>query len=1152
MLVVLTTLPAVCNAQEFTDNIRVDDDIAANNAGGASIAIESSGKIHIIWTDRRDDINGDVFYANSTDWGRTFSTNLKVNDDATGKMQSVWGIAVDSTGKIHVVWEDWRNNNGDVYYANSTDGGITFNKNVKVNDDGTGTTRQGEPKIAVDNTGKIHVAWLDTRNGNGDIYYSNSTDGGITFNKDVMVNSYGLKDQGYPDIAVDSDGKIHVVWDDTRNDPGGIPPKLDIYYANSTDGGITFNGDVMVNDGPPGSVPRDAPFVAIDDNNKIHVVWGDARNGNYDIYYANSTDGGITFSSDRRINDDSTNTAQVWGKIAANGSKICIVWYDFRNDPDPFDGIFENADVYFANSTDAGITFSSNIRINDDNTLEDQRNPSIVVDSSGNSYIAWHDRRSGNYDIYFAWSNKHPPMAQPISPANGLLTTNTMPILDSTSVIDAEGDEVQYNFTIADQSDAESGVAYYSGWISTSDWITPSLNDGKWYWHTYSKDPYSVTAPDWVWNFTVDTSVPNITHIPITTVKVGESIIIEANITDGTGVVNATLYYENVGDTSYTDISMTLANGTNKSGNWTAVIPLQTKTGFVHYFIWANDTLDNNITAPIMGDYAIQITGPPAIEITNPLGGEDWTGGSVHQIEFVASDTEDNPENLTVFLNYTSVSGGDGIIATINGDDTPYDWTLPNIDATDVKVNVTVIDSYGDTAYDDSPIFTIDYSPPEVISTNPANNTTGISIYQPIVIQFNEAMNTSSVEFIGLDIAWGWSWFWNDAGDIITGIHDPLNRGVPIGIYLVGGYKDDSDPGNANNTAYEFSFTTETDPSPEIVHTNISSPQELGDEIKVNATITDDGIVMNAVLWLWDVDDNWIESNMNKNGDDWEYIITGQMKEGRVRYMINATDDLGQKNTTAVYDFYIVDTTSPVISHTPVESALIGNPINITCQVTDLGRVNTSTVYFVYRYEGDSEFMIELMNPEYWFEIPAHSVPATIEYYLQASDIYGNDVSTQLYSLEIIDPAVPDTTPARILFVSPTGHYVSISTNISIVFSEAMNISSVENAVSISPTLSSFSFIWLNNQTLTIVVSTNLSYNTTYSITVGTDAEDLAGNGLVSSHSWNFVTEPEPIIVSNPPQNDYLRLVAVLCVVIVVLCLWSFYQTVRERKEPEE
>jgi parallel beta-helix repeat protein len=643
----------------------------------------------------------------------------------------------------------------------------------------------------------------------------------------------------------------------------------------------------------------------------------------------------------------------------------------------------------------------------------------------------------------------------------------------------------------------------------------------------------------------VDDEPPKLNHTPVTSARINEPISITVNVTDNMEVSNVTFYYQNVGSTAYASIDIALV-----SGNWTTIIPAQTETGLVHYFIWANDTSGNNITSPIMGDYAIQITGPPSIAITSPKGGEDWTGGSQHNIEFIASDTEDAPAILDVFLNYTSVSAGGGFIAKIKGDASPYDWTLPIINAIDVKINTTIVDSDGNKAYAVSPFFAIDSSQPEVIYTNPANNTTGISIFQPIVIQFNEKMNISSIVINQTSDPdpGGWQWFWNVNKDTFTGTHNAWLRGENVKITVQTGYKDYSNPWNANNTAFVFSFTTETNPSPEIVHINISGQQELGNEIRINATITDDETVMNAVLWWRDVNSIWHENYMQKNGNVWEFVIPGQMKEGVVRYQINATDDLKQKNTTVIYEFDIEDTTAPVIVHTPIESAVIGEAINITCQVSDLGGVDIAYIY--YKNESAASFTQVTMNPGFWFESPAHSVPARIEYYIRASDMYGNDALTQTYSLETIDLSIPDTTLPEILFVSPSGNNVPILTSISIIFSESVNQTSVESAISISPTITGISYNWLDNQTLTIEIPGNLSFNTTYSVKIDTGAKDLAGNTLTSDYSWQFTTAEEPKTIQTPASND-LGWIGIIILLVTIIMLMLFYLFNNEKKEKE-
>jgi len=650
-------------------------------------------------------------------------------------------------------------------------------------------------------------------------------------------------------------------------------------------------------------------------------------------------------------------------------------------------------------------------------------------------------------------------------------------------------------------------------------------------------------------NYTVqiyDVTAPVITHVPPLTAPLDTPINIVANVTDDVGVSNVTLYYRNAGDT-YTAVDMNLISGNNQIGNWSETIPAQDKTGSITYFIRANDTSGNNATSPTMGTHIVQITGPPGIAIIKPRGGERWTGGSEQRIEFIASDTENPSGGLIVFLNYTS-GIGDGFIAQVTGASSPYNWLLPKINATDVRINTTVIDSDGNKAFAESPLFTIDSSPPEVISTSPANNSTGVPLSQPIVIQFSEPMNISSVvinQTNGTNPG-GWSWFWNENRDEITGIHNAWLRGETIEITVHAGYKDASDTGNTNHTAYVFTFTTEINPSPEIIHVNVTGPVELGDSVRINATITDDGTVMNAVLWWRDVDGVWHESQMQKTGDDWSYIVPGQMTEGKVRYQINATDDLGQKNTTVIYEFDITDTTLPIITHTPVVNAIVNEPINIACLVTDLGGVGA--VYLHYRNDTAGNFTQVTMSLGYWYEHAARSEPGTIEYYIQAVDINGNEASTGIYNLEIIDPSVPDTTRPEILFVTPTGDNIPVSTSISIVFSEAVNRTSVEGAILVSPVLSGINYTWLNDQTLVLAFD-DLQFNTTYMVTIETEAMDLAGNTLANDHSWHFTTVAESEIIQSPATNDWgwIGIIIFLVVIIAVLLLYLF----NKEKEPD-
>jgi parallel beta-helix repeat protein len=110
---------------------------------------------------------------------------------------------------------------------------------------------------------------------------------------------------------------------------------------------------------------------------------------------------------------------------------------------------------------------------------------------------------------------------------------------------------------------------------------------------------------------------------------------------------------------------------------------------------------------------------------------------------------------------------------------------------------------------------------------------------------------------------------------------------------------------------------------------------------------------------------------------------------------------------------------------------------------------------------------------------------------------YGNTVEASKFPGE-------DTTPPTITAYSPIGTGVSADTAITVTFSEAMNQSSVEGAYSVSPSVSG-SFSW-NGDKMIFTPSSNLNYETAYTVTIGTEAKDLAGNNLESLYSWQFTT----------------------------------------------
>ncbi|MEE9341291.1 MAG: ABC transporter substrate-binding protein [Thermoplasmata archaeon] len=84
-----------------------------------------------------------------------------------------------------------------------------------------------------------------------------------------------------------------------------------------------------------------------------------------------------------------------------------------------------------------------------------------------------------------------------------------------------------------------------------------------------------------------DTTPPTISHIPVTSTVVGDSIEIVAVVTDNLQVSLVKLNFTDAGGSSHNQ-TMTLSGD-----NYTYQIPAQDSTGSVSYFVWAEDTEGN-------------------------------------------------------------------------------------------------------------------------------------------------------------------------------------------------------------------------------------------------------------------------------------------------------------------------------------------------------------------------------------------------------------------------------------------------------------------------------------------------------------------------------------------------------------------------------
>jgi len=312
-----------------------------------------------------------------------FDDNVRIDDTSTATSeQSYPAMATGSNEQVYIVWHDTRNGNFQIYSSKSTNGGDTFGSNIRV--DG-GDSNAKYPAIDVGPAGEIYIVWQDNRDGNYDIYFSSSQDGGSTYSTDVKVSLTNSIADAQPDIAVAPNGDMVVVWNE--NDEH-------IKSAVSTDGGSTFIRHINVDLAPAGTTMKN-PSVAIS-SSIILVAWEDGRGSSFDIYSAGSTNGGVSYSADNMVNSDVANTQHKCDIGVDSQGKFYVVWRDRRND---------EYDIYMCNTTNDGTTFGTNYMVNGGPAGKMQDSPAMAVAQDDTLLFTWADDRNSSFDIFFAYSS---------------------------------------------------------------------------------------------------------------------------------------------------------------------------------------------------------------------------------------------------------------------------------------------------------------------------------------------------------------------------------------------------------------------------------------------------------------------------------------------------------------------------------------------------------------------------------------------------------------------------------------------------------------------------------------------------------------------------------------------------------------------------
>lgn len=361
-----------------------------------SIAV-SGTTVFAVWEHSVADQPAAVFFTRSTNAGSTWAVPVQIAEGVQASLAAV-GTAV------HLVWVSERKGEPAVYYRRSVDGGLTWESERRL----TEASRESwTPSIAAYEATAV-VAYVDTRDGNAEVYLRRSGDAGQTWAKEVRITKNRMA-SGSPSVAVMGQ-TVHLVWADQKANGGNLDDaerQLDEIMRLM---GLSFTSE-SIRKTQANVFDTDAELARIGEKRqKVQAavpIWN-ARGGNslqigamlqevdrlvtvaaqeWDLYYRRSEDGGSVWEKEARM---TTTPGASWRpSVGTSGETTQLVWIDKR------DGV---PAVYHSASLDNGRTWGSQTRLTDAPGVAD--NPSLSVNFRG-TFIVWSDSRDGRSQVYY-------------------------------------------------------------------------------------------------------------------------------------------------------------------------------------------------------------------------------------------------------------------------------------------------------------------------------------------------------------------------------------------------------------------------------------------------------------------------------------------------------------------------------------------------------------------------------------------------------------------------------------------------------------------------------------------------------------------------------------------------------------------------------
>ncbi|MCG3215413.1 MAG: hypothetical protein KAS63_01775, partial [Candidatus Heimdallarchaeota archaeon] len=325
-----------------------------------------------------------------------WNTTEIVSTESTGLSYSP-SLATDSTGTVYIAWGDETNYAGagtdrDIFFKRWDSSSSSWTTTEVVSTEAETAGGSFVPSLAVDSVGNIHVAWESVDVGgtlsDHKISYKRWDAFTQSWTTTELVSTESTDFSGFPSLAIDSAGNVHVAWDDLTNYAGN-GTDLDIFYKRWNSSSSTWTTTEVVS--TESTEHSNNPSLAIDTIGNVHIAWDDLTNyagsgTDRDIFYRRWDSLTSSWTTIEVVSTESTSESAYPSLAIDSAGNMHIAWYDFTD----YAGSGTDRDIFYRRWDSSSSSWTVTEVVSTESTGISWK-PTLAIDSAGNTHVAWED-----------------------------------------------------------------------------------------------------------------------------------------------------------------------------------------------------------------------------------------------------------------------------------------------------------------------------------------------------------------------------------------------------------------------------------------------------------------------------------------------------------------------------------------------------------------------------------------------------------------------------------------------------------------------------------------------------------------------------------------------------------------------------------------